>query len=161
VTAEPPLIVVREAAREDADVIVDFNRRMAEETEGKTLDPSVISAGVRMGLSRPHLCRYFVAEIEGEPVGTCMITYELTDWRNGLLWWFQSVYVLPAHRGQGVFRSLYRHVETLAQADPEARGLRLYVMDDNHAARDTYRAVGMSESRYRVYERDWSEAADL
>lgn len=147
---------VRDATMDDADDIAAFNRRMAQETEGKALEAEVIGAGVRRGLSRPDLCRYFVAGIGGEVVGTCMITYELTDWRDGLLWWFQSVYVAPEHRGRGVFRALYRHVEALAKTDPEARGLRLYVIDTNYAAMRAYEAVGMSPSDYRVYELDWS-----
>lgn len=158
-TSESSDIHVRDAGMGDADVIAAFNRRMAEETEGKALEAAVIGAGVRKGLSRPQLCRYFVAEIDGAVVGTCMVTYELTDWRDGLLWWFQSVYVAPEHRGRGVFRALYRHVEALAKADPEARGLRLYVVETNERAMRAYEAVGMSPSDYRVYELDWSNGA--
>jgi GNAT superfamily N-acetyltransferase len=155
-TRDPLPVTVRDAVDDDAGTIVAFNQAMAEETEGKALDAAVVGAGVRMGLSRPQLCRYFLAEVNGRPVGTCMVTYELSDWRNGLLWWFQSVYVDSEYRGRGVFRALYRHVEALATADPQSRGLRLYVMSDNRAAIKAYEALGMSPSGYRVYQRDWS-----
>ena len=154
---KPLNVTVRAATLDDADAIVAFNRAMAEETEGKSLEAAVIDGGVRKGLSRPELCRYFVAEVDGRIAGTCMVTYELTDWRNGLLWWFQSVYVAPQHRGGGVFRPLYEHVETLASDDPEARGPRLYVIDSNDIAMRAYEAMGMTRSAYRVYERDWSQ----
>ena len=55
-------------------------------------------------------------------IGQAMITYELTDWRDGLLWWLQSVYVLPEHRRRGVFRALYEHIRSLARADGDVRG---------------------------------------
>jgi len=144
-------ITVRDATLDDADIIAEFNRCMADETEDYYLDPAVIGAGVRKGMAHPELCRYFVAEVAGRVVGTCMITYELSDWRNGIIWWFQSVYVEQAHRGQGVFRAIYDHVEALATADPEAKSLRLYVMEDNDTAMRVYEAVGMVPLRYRVY----------
>jgi GNAT superfamily N-acetyltransferase len=154
VSSESLPVRVRDATLEDADVIAEFNRRMATETEDYVLDPAVIGAGVRKGMAHPELCRYFVAEVEGRVVGTCMITYEFSDWRDGIIWWFQSVYVERESRGRGVFRAIYDHVEALAKADPEARSLRLYVMEDNHAAMRVYEAVGMVPLRYRVYKSD-------
>jgi len=156
VTNRRESVVVRDAGMEDAGWIVEFNARMAEETEGKGLDRGVLEAGVRAGLTRPELARYFVAEVDTEVVGTTLITYELTDWRNGVLWWLQSVYVRPEYRGRGVFGAIYRHIERLAREDPEARGIRLYVRDDNEAAMRRYEALGMRPAGYRVYERDWS-----
>ena len=147
-------VTVRDATIEDADVIADFNIKMAVETEDYVLEPAVIGAGVRKGMARPDLCRYFVAEVDGRVVGTCMITYELSDWRNGLLWWIQSVYVDKEYRGRGIFRALYHYVERLATEDPEVHGLRLYVMENNHTAMRTYEAMGMSEMPYRVYKTD-------
>ncbi|MFW5921131.1 MAG: GNAT family N-acetyltransferase, partial [Polyangiales bacterium] len=85
---------VRDAAPADAPVIMELNQRLALETEGKRLDPEVIGPGVRRAFEHPELCRYFVADADGRVVGQTMITYELTDWRDGLLWWIQSVYVV-------------------------------------------------------------------
>ena len=66
-----------------------------------------------------------------------MHTREWSDWRNGDIWWIQSVYVHPDYRRQGVFRSLYGHLRTLAESDPGVVGLRLYVEQENQAARAT------------------------
>ena len=74
------------------------------------------------------------AEIDDEIVGQTMITFEWSDWRNGVFWWIQSVYVDQRFRGQGVFRALHDHIRTLAQANPQVRGLRLYVEQNNHPA---------------------------
>lgn len=152
----PSHITVRDAGTADAPVIVDFNRRLALESEDKVLDEATLTAGVGRGLAHPELCRYFVAELDGRVVGTTMVTFELTDWRDGVLWWLQSVYVVPELRGRGVFRALYRRIDALARRQPEVRGLRLYVHRLNTGAIRTYTAVGMAPADYDVFELDWS-----
>ena len=151
----PTALAVRSATPADLAVIVDFNTRLASETEHKRLDPATIERGVARALAS-DLCRYFVAELNGQVIGQAMVTYELTDWRDGVLWWFQSVYVAESHRGSGVFKALFQHIAAAAQADPEVRGLRLYVEHENHRAQKVYQQLGMKPSGHLVYERDWS-----
>jgi len=151
-----PTILVRDATASDAGIIVDFNRRLALESENKILDDATLTSGVARGLASPSLCRYFVAEVDGRAVGTTMITYELTDWRDGVLWWLQSVYIEPDQRRSGVFRAIFRHIETIARREPDVRGLRLYVHRLNERAMRTYEAMGMDASDYELYELDWS-----
>jgi len=147
----PPTL--RRAVPADAPTIVEFNRLLAEESEGKVLDPAVLAAGVAAGLADPDKALYFVAEEAGRIVGQLMLTREWSDWRNGWIWWIQSVYVSPEARRRGIFRALYGHVETLASADPQVIGLRLYVEKDNHAAQQTYLSLGMERTGYLVLER--------
>lgn len=142
---------VRPAAPDDASILADFNRAMADETEGLSLDPATVLAGVRAGLADPGKARYFVAERSGEVVGCCMITREWSDWRNGDLWWLQSVYVAPRARRQGVFRALHAEVVRRARA-AGAVALRLYVERDNTHAKATYAALGMRATHYEVME---------
>jgi GNAT superfamily N-acetyltransferase len=149
-------ITVRDATPADIDAIVGYNQRLAGETEGKSLDPDVIGAGVRRGFSSPEMCRYFVAEADRRVIGTTMLTYELTDWRDGVIWWLQSVFIDPEFRRHGVFRAIYRHIENLARQHPDVRGLRLYVHRDNARAMQTYEALGMEKAGYELYEHDWS-----
>jgi ribosomal protein S18 acetylase RimI-like enzyme len=154
-----PDILVRDATLDDAEFIADCNCRLAEETEDKTLDRQVLVSGIRRGMVTVELCRYFVAEVDGRRAGTTMLTYELTDWRDGVIWWLQSVYVCEDFRNQGVFRAVYRHIESLARRSSEVRGLRLYVRSDNERAKKTYRAMGMEPTGYQVFEKDWKENA--
>jgi GNAT superfamily N-acetyltransferase len=148
---------IRPASPADLATIVEFNRRLALETESKVLDPAILEAGVACALADPDRLRYWVAEFDGEarPVGQAAITREWSDWRMGWIWWFQSVYVAAPFRGRGVFRSLYRHIRAEARSLPDVIGLRLYVEDSNAPAHKTYHAVGMRPGGYSVYEDLW------
>jgi ribosomal protein S18 acetylase RimI-like enzyme len=153
----PPYILsfmphtVREAASADAPVIAEFNIALAWETEHKRLDPSIVGQGVRAGIADPAKAKYFVAESDGRAIACCMVTHEWSDWRNGDIWWFQSVYVDPNCRRQGVFASMYRHVAAAARKNG-AVGLRLYVESENARAQATYLSLGMSRTSYNVME---------
>ena len=125
---------------------------MARETEDQALDTETVQAGVAKLFDSPQHGFYLVVESEGAVVGSLMITHEWSDWRDGLWWWIQSVYVVPNFRRQGVFSALYREVTTLARQDNRICGLRLYVEKDNTNAQQVYAHLGMSEAPYRVYE---------
>jgi ribosomal protein S18 acetylase RimI-like enzyme len=145
--------MIRQAAPADAPIIVEYNRRLAEETEGKALDLAVLAAGVAAALADPaRKGPYFLAVDGVNVLGQLQLTYEWSDWRNGWFWWFQSVYIRSEDRRRGVFRSLYQHVADLARRDPEVIGLRLYVERENHAAQRTYRELGMEELAYLMLE---------
>ena len=144
--------VIRAATPADIETIASFNEAMATETEGKTLDPATIRAGVRGLFARQDLGFYIVAEDGGRIVGQLMITYEWSDWRDGVFWWIQSVYVRPEFRGKGVYRALHAHVRAMAKAAGGVCGFRLYVEKENAAAQATYRRLGMHETHYVLYE---------
>ncbi|HEU4441369.1 MAG TPA: N-acetyltransferase [Burkholderiales bacterium] len=143
---------VRLATPQDAPVLIEFNAAMALETEQKELLPEVIGAGVRSLLGNPAAGFYVLAEKDDRVLGALMITKEWSDWRNGTFWWIQSVYVRPELRRQGVYKLLYRHVQELAADDPAVCGFRLYVEHENARAQATYRALGMKQTRYLVFE---------
>jgi ribosomal protein S18 acetylase RimI-like enzyme len=148
-------IRIREAHLRDAEVIAGFNSCMAIETEDRRLDPDLIEAGVKAVLEDPSKGFYLVAEMDGMIVAQLMVTFEWSDWRNGQLWWIQSVYVHREYRRIGVFSTLYRHVESLARENSAVCGLRLYVEKDNERAQKTYRKLGMVSPGYRVMEVDF------
>ena len=142
----------REARLSDADRIVEFQIAMAEETEQIRLDRMVCTAGVAAVLRDEKLGRYYVGEIDGEVAASTLITYEWSDWRNGVVWWIQSVYVLPGARKQGVYAGLYRYIQELAQRDDHVRGIRLYVDRRNAPAQQVYTRLGMNGEHYQVFE---------
>jgi len=145
-------LLLRHGEMRDADAIAAYNAAMAFETEGKELIPEVIGAGVRRLIESPQLGFYLVAEHEGRVVACLMITNEWSDWRNGLFWWIQSVYVHVDFRRRGVYRRMYEEVRALAKADPGVCGFRLYVEKENEVAHSTYASLGMKETDYLLYE---------
>src|SRR4051812_37322869 len=120
-------IRIREATVTDVRSIVEFQQAMARETESVELDPPVVSRGVQAVFDDPARGRYFVAEAAGEVIASLLITYEWSDWRDGNVWWIQSVYVRPEHRRRGVYARMYDEVRAAATRDTGVRGIRLYV----------------------------------
>jgi len=145
-------IRVRDATAQDAVLLRDWACAMAWETEHKRLDPDTVLRGVQAVFGRAGRGRYLVAERGGEAAGTLMLTYEWSDWRCADWWWIQSVYVVPAHRRQGVYAALYAHVRDEARARRDVCGLRLYVEKENAVAQRTYDALGMQDAGYFMYE---------
>jgi ribosomal protein S18 acetylase RimI-like enzyme len=143
---------VRPARPSDAAAIADFNLRLALESEDLALDPATVRAGVEAVLADPGKGLYFVAVDGEQPLGQLMLTVEWSDWRNGPIYWLQSVYVVPARRRDGLFRALWEQALTTARA-AGARAVRLYVEEENLAAQEVYRRVGMAPSGYLVFER--------
>lgn len=149
------MVTIREAVEADAPLIADFNRAMALETERLELDAGRVLRGVSALLADRGKGFYLVAEIAGQVAGQAMVTYEWSDWRNGTFWWIQSVYVVPTHRGKGVFRALYQRLREMGEADGSVCGMRLYVEHENERARRIYEGLGMTPAHYRMMEIDF------
>lgn len=155
-----PAFELRAARAADAPVLAGFNCAMARETEGLALDPETVAAGVAALFTHPQHGFYTVAEAGDALVGALLVTKEWSDWRNGLFWWLQSVYVRPDWRRRGVYRALYRHVREQARAAPGVCGFRLYVERDNQRARRTYESLGMVRTPYLMYEASTRDGGD-
>ena len=143
---------IRDATVADLEFIAGANRALAQETEGQVLDPELLLPGIRAVFEDPALGRYYLAEVDGKPVGQLMTTYEWSDWRNGVFLWIQSVYVLPDYRSSGAFKALFGHLQELARADSRICGIRLYVDRGNERAQEVYTRLGLHRSNYGVME---------
>ncbi|HEY0009216.1 MAG TPA: GNAT family N-acetyltransferase [Tepidisphaeraceae bacterium] len=142
---------IRRGRLSDMVTLAAYNIHLAMETEHLRLDPYAVSAGVRAALEDPSKGIYFVADVAGRVIGQLMVTREWSDWRNGDIWWVQSVYVHPDFRKQGIFRAL--HAAAIAGAQDEGAALlRLYVEQENADAQAVYKKLGFATSPYRVME---------
>jgi L-amino acid N-acyltransferase YncA len=145
-------ITVREATEKDIPSIIDFQLKMALETENLTLDISALTQGVKRLFRDSTKGRYYVAVENEEVIGCLMTTYEWSDWRCGTVIWIQSVYINDPHRGKGVYKKLYLHIQQMIEADPDICGIRLYVDKTNLAAKEVYTRLGMNGDHYQAYE---------
>ena len=145
--------IIRSASPDDIFDIAQFNIAMAQETEERQLDPETIQSGVSGVIQNHAHGFYLIAERDQVAVGSLLITFEWSDWRNGTLWWIQSVYVKPEHRRTGVFKALYNAVIARAQAAKSVRGIRLYVEQENLDAQSVYQKLSMQKTPYQMFER--------
>jgi len=143
---------VRPARPEDAPVIARFQILMARETEGMELDPETVGRGVAAVFADRGRGEYVIAEAGGQLLGCLLVTPEWSDWRNGTVLWIHSVYVVPEHRGRGVYRALWEHLRARVQAASDLRGIRLYVDKRNTAAQRVYTRLGMTREHYDLFE---------
>ncbi len=146
------MIEVRPAIHEDSKYIIDFQEKMAMETENVQLNTIVLAEGLRRLFEDSTKGKYYVAEDNAEVVGCLMTTFEWSEWRCGNVLWIQSVYIKPSHRGQGVFKKMYEYIQRLVTPESEYRGVRLYVDKSNLAAQKVYEKLGMNGEHYQVYE---------
>jgi len=151
-----PATQIRQANANDALTLAEFNIAMARETEQRELDRTTITAGVKAIFDNPDRGFYVVANVDEQIAGSLMITKEWSDWRNGVFWWIQSVYVAPDFRRRGIYKMLYQHVKHLAQNTGGVCGFRLYVEKDNDRAQQTYASLGMQATDYLLYEEEIS-----
>ena len=150
---------IREGQLSDVVPIARFQQQMALETENKELSETLIIAGVKAVFKEGQGDRkgfYVVAESENNVIGSLLVTYEWSDWRNGWFWWIQSVYVHHKWRQKGVYTALHKSVQDRSKKSGDSCGIRLYVEKENTIAQQVYQKMGMYETEYFLYEIDYS-----
>lgn len=145
-------MTIREAKSADIPSLLDFQLKMALETENVQLEILPLTQGVNRLFKDPVKGRYYVAEENGEVIGCLMTTFEWSDWRCGNIIWIQSVYVASIWRGKGVYRKMYTHIRQLVENDPDLKGIRLYVDKKNKQAQQVYTTLAMNGEHYTVFE---------
>ena len=147
----------RNANNDDIFTISNFDSAIAMETENKQLDSVTANRGVEAVFNDDQLGFYLIDENDGIPIVQSLITKECSDWRNGELWWIQSVYIHVDYRKNNVYRKLYNGVINLANNSKKVYGVRIYVDKDNTIAQTVYSKLGMVELNYVFFEEDWSD----
>lgn len=144
--------MIRQATETDSFRIVEFQLAMALETEQFELHEPTVVLGVAAVFADASKGIYYVAELNGQVVGSLLTTFEWSDWRNGTVLWIQSVYVLPEFRKRSIFSRLYKHIQELVDSNSDLRGIRLYADKTNTSAHGVYEHLGMTAEHYQMYE---------
>ncbi len=141
---------------DDIESIVQFQAKMAMESEGTTLNLEKVTKGVTAAMNDESKGIYWVAKVNGKAIGSLMVTREWSDWNNEWYWWIQSVYVLPDYRKHGVYKAMYSTLKEVAKENKVSQ-IRLYVDKTNHPAQQVYQRLGMHESHYLMYEENTND----
>ena len=145
-------MIIRQANETDSARVVEFQLAMAMETEQLQLHEPTVIKGVAAVFADSAKGTYYVAELNGNVVGSLLTTFEWSDWRYGTVLWIQSVYVMPEFRKRSIFSRLYKHIQELVVYNPDLRGIRLYADKTNTSAHDVYEHLGMTAEHYQMYE---------
>jgi ribosomal protein S18 acetylase RimI-like enzyme len=151
-TSPMPNYTIRRARLSDRDTLVNFTLNEAREAEGADLDAVRVTRGVQAAFDTSPPVRYWVADADGEVVGSTSIVTEWSDFHGGEYWWVQSIYIVPDHRGSGLLGRLLDHLAAEAQA-AGAVDLRLYVHNENARAINAYRRCGFADAPYVIMRR--------
>ncbi len=145
-------MILRKAISTDVEIIVHFQLAMAMETEGINLDSEIVRKGVNAVFKDPTKGNYYVAEENKQVIASLLTTFEWSDWRNGTVFWIQSVFVEPKHRGKGIFKDMYKSIQHMILENHELKGIRLYADKTNLNAHKVYEKLGMNSNHYQLYE---------
>ena len=151
----PDYTIVR-GEMDDIESIVQFQAKMAMESEGTTLDLEKVTKGVTAAMNDESKGIYWVAKVNGKAIGSLMVTREWSDWNNEWYWWIQSVFVLPDYRKHGVYKAMYSTLKEVAKENKVSQ-IRLYVDKTTHPAQQVYQRLGMHESHYLMYEENTND----
>lgn len=144
-------VIITRGQTEDIEAIAQFQVDMAMESEGTVLDRNTVTQGVSAAIYDENKGIYYVARVNGKAVASLMLTREWSDWNNGWYWWIQSVFVAPAYRQKGIYKSMYHTICTDAKQQG-VRQVRLYVDKTNTRGQNVYASLGMHQSHYLIYE---------
>lgn len=146
------MISISQATLQHVDKIATFQVAMAKETEHIELQKEVVEEGVRYFFGHPEAGFYLLALYNQKVVGSLLVQYEWSEWRNAKVIWVHSVYIMPPFRGKGIYKKLYERVREIALQSSEIAGIRLYVDKTNANAKKVYERMGMSSQHYDLYE---------
>ncbi len=145
--------LIENAKKDDhAKLIARFQVEMAKETENMDLNHEKTEKGVLHIFDNPQEGEYWVSLYNGEMIGCLLTLYEWSDWRQGTVLWVHSVFVKKEFRGKGVYKKLYLMLQEKVRQNPRYLGIRLYVDKRNLDAQKAYKALGMTDEHYKLFE---------
>jgi GNAT superfamily N-acetyltransferase len=137
------MTTIRAAGAEDASLILEFVRELAEYERAPDAVKVTEAELVRDGFSGAGEARYFeaiIAEKDGEPAGLALFFPVYSTWR-GRAMHLEDLFVRPRFRGLGIGRALLTKVAALA-VERKCVILYWHVLDWNTPAIDFYKTLG-------------------
>ena len=137
-------MTLRPATPDDAALVCELVRELAEYEKASADDVSATSDGFRAALApdaEPRLGCVLAFADDGEAAGLALYFPAFSTWRANWGMYLEDLFVRPVYRGKGIGLALFRHVAAEAVARDCAR-LEWVVLDWNELALGFYRGLG-------------------
>jgi GNAT superfamily N-acetyltransferase len=134
-------VVLRDALPGEEALVVRFVRALADYERLLDQANGTEDDFHRALFGEPRRAWALFAEVDGAAVGFALWFYNFSTFlaKPGL--YVEDVFVVPAHRGRGIGRSIFRHLARRALTDGCAR-MEWRVLDWNAPAIGFYRSIG-------------------
>jgi len=135
------MLSIREARPEDASLIVQFIKDLAEYEREPQAAIATEKDILRDGFSGERKFWVLIAEWNGEPIGFALYFFNYSTWigRPGL--YLEDLFVRPEARGKGAGKALLAKLAQIA-VEKNCYGMRWQVLDWNQPAIDFYDSLG-------------------
>ena len=134
-------LLLRDAVAHDVPLILRFVRELADYerlTHEVRATADLLGAALFGDPPRAHA---LIAELAGAPVGFAVWFYSFSTFEGRASLYVEDVFVVPAQRGRGIGRAIFRDLARRAVQQGCAR-MDWAVLDWNRPAIDFYRGIG-------------------
>ena len=135
------MFTIREAVKEDAPVIHQLIRDLAEYEKEPESAKATVEDILRDGFGPKPLFECLMAEVDGEAAGFAIFYFKWSTWTGSSCLHLEDLFVKPVHRGKKIGYSLLKRLAQIAVARNCDR-FEWDVLDWNMLARDFYHSLG-------------------
>jgi GNAT superfamily N-acetyltransferase len=132
---------LRDATPDDIPLVVRFVRELAEYEKLAHLATGTEAGFARLLFGTPARAAALIARWHDEPVGLALWFYGVTTFSAQPTLYVEDVFVVPAMRGHGIGRAIFRDLARRAVAEDCAR-MEWSVLDWNAPSIAFYRSIG-------------------
>jgi len=135
------MLTIRPAVPQDAELIVQFIRELAEYEREPQAAVATTSDILRDGFGPEPKFRTLMADWDTRPAGFALFFLNYSTWlgRPGL--YLEDLFVRPEFRGNGIGKAMLRELARIALKE-NCYGMKWQVLDWNTPAIDFYEALG-------------------
>ena len=146
---------LKEADKSDVEQIVVFLKAMSDELEEFHFNEAIVKESVTASFSENTYWFLFIDE-DGNPFGTCYLQSVHNYWRLEKRFYLGGFFILPSHRGKGLFRLMNQKLVDWAK---DHGGVQIYahIHKDNQKSLSTFEAVGLEKVDYRLCVNHWGD----
>ena len=135
------MLSIRPATTQDARLILDFVRDLAEYERAPEAAVATESDLLRDGFGPNPKFHCVIAEWDGEPAGFAFYFYNYSTWQGRPGLYLEDLFVRPQYRGKSIGKALLVHLAQVAVRENCGR-FQWQVLDWNTPAIQFYESLG-------------------